>query len=272
MLPVFFRSTLACCLLFLVTTITATGSDAAEMVGTNEAFTGNVLETMNAAGYTYVNLETESGPLWVALPESEVKVGDRLSVIPGMEMKDFHSNALDKSFPRIFFSPGIVGSPELNPHKTAETSKKETGNDPFAAAIAAERQGGESQQIQPNQSSGGSMGAVVPFKEIKVEKADGENGFTVAEIFAQAKELDGQTVRIRAQVVKYSANIMGRNWLHVQDGSGDPMENTHDLVVTTNEEVQSPDIVIIEGKLTADKDFGAGYKYVVIIEDGTIIK
>jgi hypothetical protein len=272
MIPVFFRSMFICCLLFLVTTITATGTDAADMPGAEKVFTGNILETMNAAGYTYVNLETESGPLWLALPESEVKAGDRISVIPGMEMKDFHSNALDKTFPKIFFSPGIVGSPELNPHKTAETSKNETGNDPFAAAIAAERQGGEGQQIQPNQSSGGSMGAVVPFKETKVEKVDGENGYTVEEIFAKAKELDGKTVRVRVQIVKYNANIMGRNWLHVQDGSGDPMENTHDLVVTTKEEVQSPDIVIIEGKLTAEKDFGAGYKYAVIIEDGTIIK
>lgn len=65
---------------------------------------------------------------------------------------------------------------------------------------------------------------------------------------------------------------MGKNWLHLQDGSGDPMKNTHDLVVTTTEEVSGPKIVTIEGTLAAEKDFGAGYKYTIIVEDSTVLE
>ncbi len=64
---------------------------------------------------------------------------------------------------------------------------------------------------------------------------------------------------------------MGRNWLHLQDGTGDPMQNTHDLVVTTSEQLSGPNVITIEGVVAADKDFGAGYKYVVLIEDSTIV-
>ena len=78
-------------------------------------------------------------------------------------------------------------------------------------------------------------------------------------------------MRVRGQVVKYNANIMGRNWLHLQDGSGDPMQNTHDLVVTTTEQLSGPKVITIEGVVAADKDFGAGYKYVVLVEDSTIV-
>ena len=272
MIPTFFKTSLACCLLFFVTTLAVAAADAAEGPPDNELFTGSVLDTMNAAGYTYIKIDTEDGQIWAALPESVVKVGDTISIVRGMEMKDFHSNALDKTFPKIFFSPGIsesAGSSGPNPHQTPVVKQK-AGVDPFSAAIAAERQNSGGQQVQPVQGSSGSMGAIVPFKELSVEKATGENAYTVEEIFAKAKELDGQTVRVKAHVVKYNANIMGRNWLHLQDGTGDPMENSHDLVVTTKEEVASPEVVTIQGKLTADKDFGAGYKYQVIIENGTI--
>jgi len=116
------------------------------------------------------------------------------------------------------------------------------------------------------------MGAIAPFSDISVERADGENSFTVGDLFEKASELNGTTVRVRGKVVKYNANIMGRNWIHLQDGTGDPMQNTHDLVITTTSEVGSPDVITIEGTLTADKDFGAGYKYEVIVENGTIIQ
>ena len=65
---------------------------------------------------------------------------------------------------------------------------------------------------------------------------------------------------------------MGRNWLHLQDGTGDPMNNTHDLVVTTATEIGSPDVVTIEGVLSANKDFGAGYTYTVIVENASVLQ
>lgn len=235
--------------------------------------TGTILETMDTAGYTYMHLDTAQGQLWVAIPQSAVTKGESISVKEGMIMKDFHSNSFDRTFESIVFSPGVVGAAPASPHGKS-TKKNNSEDNSFAAAIEAERGSsgaGGAAPIQPQQGSAGSMGAIAPFSETKVEKADGENSYTVAEIFAQAKELDGKKVRIRAQVVKFNANIMGKNWLHLQDGTGDPMQNTHDLVVTTTDELSSPKVITIEGVVVADRDFGAGYSYAVIVEDSAIV-
>jgi hypothetical protein len=121
-------------------------------------------------------------------------------------------------------------------------------------------------------ASGGSSGAVAPLQEISIPKADAENGYTVEELFTKAKELNGKKVRLRGKVVKFSPNIMGKNWVHIQDGTGNPMNNTHDMVVTTSETVAVDAVVTLEGILAAEKDFGAGYKYVGIIEQASLIK
>lgn len=253
-----------------------TVSAASELTAAN--ITGTIKETMDAAGYTYMNLATGDQNLWVAIPQSKVKVGDKVSVVEGMEMKNFHSNSFDRTFDAIIFSPGMVGAASLSPHGTSAPQptpvpQKGSADDSFSSAVAAERAatGGGAAPVQPSQGSAGSMGAVVPFTETEVERADGENSYTVGEIFEQAQDLDGKKVRVRGQVVKFNANIMGRNWLHLQDGTGDPMQNTHDLVVTTADQLSSPNVITIEGVVAADRDFGAGYKYVVIVEDSVIL-
>ena len=117
----------------------------------------------------------------------------------------------------------------------------------------------------------GSQKAVVPFAEIKVEKAPGENSYAIGEIFSQAADLNGKTVIVRGKVMKISPRIMGRNWIHLQDGTGNPADNTHDLVVTTALEPDPAwEIITMEGVLAANKDFGAGYIYAVIIEDASL--
>ena len=139
--------------------------------------------------------------------------------------------------------------------------QKEGGGAPTASAPAAS-----------GETAPGSGKAVVPFVELKIAKASGENGCTVADVFSKAASLNGKKVKIKGQVVKVSPQIMGKNWLHIQDGTGDPLKNTHDLVVTTMGKAEKGDIVTVEGVLAADKDFGAGYKYAVIVEDVAITR
>jgi hypothetical protein len=200
-----------------------------------------------------------------------------------MEMADFHSKTLNRTFPTIIFSPGLLSadSDKTSFHgdavnKTAQATQQvpaAPAADSFAAAVAREENAPATPvAVVPAQTSGGSSGAIVPFSEIAVEKVDGENGYTIEEIFTKAKDLSGKKVKLRGKVVKFSPNIMGRNWVHLQDGTGNPMNNTHDLVVTTNEIVNDDQIVIFEGTLTADKDFGAGYKYEAIVEEAKLIK
>jgi hypothetical protein len=70
--------------------------------------------------------------------------------------------------------------------------------------------------------------------------------------------------------VKYNSGIMGRNWLHIQDGSGDPAKSTHDITVTSEASTKVGDLVTVRGVLATDKDFGAGYAYDAIIEDASL--
>jgi hypothetical protein len=123
-----------------------------------------------------------------------------------------------------------------------------------------------------SKSSGGSSSAIVPLAGAKVERSTAENGYTVGELFARAADLNKQKVTVQGQVVKISRNIMGRNWIHIQDGTGDPMKNTHDLVITSSALVEKGSVVSLEGVLAADKDFGAGYRYDVIIENAVVVK
>ncbi|OQX10690.1 MAG: hypothetical protein BWK76_20270 [Desulfobulbaceae bacterium A2] len=237
---------------------------------------GKVLETMNVAGYTYLQLETGSGPQWVAIPETALAVGQEVECQPGMVMAKFHSQGLNRDFDSIVFSAGLAGgarSPHGAPAKTAASpAQQEEGS--FAEALQQEKSqpqakpGAEAMEVM---GSAGSMGAVVPFAELKVDKAQGENAQTVADIFARSAELGQKKVRVRGKVVKLSRMIMGKNWVHVQDGTGDPMTNSHDLVFTTLAEPEQGQIVTLEGTLEVGKDFGYGYKYAVLVEDAVVV-
>ncbi|MBU1985668.1 MAG: DNA-binding protein, partial [Proteobacteria bacterium] len=157
-----------------------------------------------------------------------------------------------------------------NPHAAMPEAGKPAGTDSFASAVQAEAPPATMQKMT---ASGGSLGAIAPYTEIKVEKAAGENGYNIEEIFAGNTKLDGKTIRVQGKVVKFSPNIMGKNWIHLQDGSGDPLKNTHDLVITTSAEPpKDKEVITIEGTVRANKDFGAGYSYVVIVEEAKIIQ
>lgn len=225
---------------------------------------GTIVETMSGSGYTYILVDSDTEKTWVAIPETVVEVGADVSYAPGMVMENFTSKSLNRTFEAIVFSAGLAQDDKATPI----TLKS---NDSFASAVKSE-QTRSPKPAQSMASSGGSIGAIVPFQEISVVKAEGSNGYSVEELFAKAKKLDGKNVNIRGIVVKVSANIMGKNWVHIQDGTGNPMQNTHDIVITTSETPELNAEITMEGMVAAEKDFGSGYKYAAIIENAKIIK
>lgn len=251
-----------------------------------DIISGKVLETMDAGGYTYMKVDTGKVQQWVATPQAKVKTGDEVSYYDGMVMPNFTSKTLNKTFDSIVFSSGLVGqtppqtdapgmggamnSANPNPHASKSDATMAAGADSFASALQAEA--GPASALGTKQESGGSIGAMAPFAEIKVEKAAGENGYTVAEVFADSTKLDGKTIRVQGKMVKFSPQIMGKNWIHLQDGTGDPLKNTHDLVITTSAQPpEGKEVITIEGIVRANKDFGAGYSYVVLVEEAQIV-
>ena len=237
---------------------------------------GKVAQAINAAGYTYLQVDTGQGKVWVALPQSQVKVGEEVSCNPGMEMSNFHSKTLNRTFDKIVFSSGLGGEGRVQatPHagmgggdESFSEALKEEGAAPGHGGMGA---GMAATMAASGANPSGSAGAIVPSADIKVAKAKGANAYTVGECFAKAAKLDGKKVRVRGQVMKVSHMIMGKNWVHLQDGSGNPLKNTHDLVITTMADPKVGSVVVVEGTLHANRDFGAGYKYKAIIEDATI--
>ena len=228
--------------------------------------TGTVVETMQVPGYTYMLVDHGAGQSWVAIPERKVATGAKVSYTADMTMNNFTSKTINKTFETIIFSAGLV---EDGGEETARAIP--AADDSFEAAVQSEQRKTADEPVMS--ASGGSTGAVAPLQEdIAVPKAAGDNGYTVEELFMKAGELDGKKVRLQGKVVKFSPHIMGTNWVHLQDGTGNPMQNTHDMVVTTDETVELNSIVTLEGPLAKDKDFGAGYKYAAIVEQADLIR
>ncbi len=114
--------------------------------------------------------------------------------------------------------------------------------------------------------SGGAAPTAPKFDFSKIVKP--KDGKTVQEVYQEKAKLNGKRVTLRGKIVKYSAAIMGKNWLHLRDGTGkDP---TNDLTVTTQAKAKVGDTVLVEGTVALDKDLGAGYKYDVIIEEAKV--
>lgn len=213
-----------------------------------EVLTGMVLQTMNSGGYSYIYLHKKGGgEVWVAVPEATVKVDDQLTFKRGTEMLGFESKSLKRKFDTIIFSEGILND--------SPGSAKTTG---------------------PKTDMGVSPGSngVVAAKEAKisVSKAVGPNASTVEEAFSNSAKLDKEKVVIRGKVAKISAGIMGKNWIHIQDGTGVQSKKNHNLVCTSDEMAYVDDVVTVSGILAKDRDFGGGYKYSVIVEGATIKK
>ena len=204
---------------------------------------GKVVETMNSSGYTYVCLEKDGQKTWAAILETKVSVGQDMVLQPGYEMFNFSSKTLNRTFDKIIFSTGVATLDGVAGVKSGHGKSK---------------------------SSQEAEGA--PAEKIQVAKASSPNAYTVADVYGKRGELDKKSVVIKGKVVKVSSGIMGKNWLHIQDGTGSAGENNNDLVVTTKEMAVVGDVVTISGVVYKDKDFGSGYQYNVIVEDATISK
>jgi len=198
---------------------------------------GKVAETMNSGGYTYVLLETDDGQSWYAARQADVSVGDIVQTDAGMPMHNFTSRSLDRSFDVIYFSGALMNlsaPPTASPEPAASPARAAA---PAVADATAE-----------------------PFEE----------GKDIAWVYANKDQLAGQSISLRGKVVKYNANILGRSFLHIQDGSGSAADGNNDLIVTTSSEVTVGATVVATGNIILDKDFGAGYSYPVLMEDADV--
>ena len=116
------------------------------------------------------------------------------------------------------------------------------------------------------------MAKPVDVGNVKVAKATGPDARTVAEVVAKRTELKDKTVVVHGKVVKFTPEVMGKNWIHLRDGTGSATDGTDDVVVTTKDETKIGEVVLVKGTVHTDKDLGSGYSYKVLIEDATLKK
>jgi len=227
------------------------------------AGSGKVVEKMDASVYTYIRLDDGTGKeIWAAVPKTQLEIGEQITLKGGTVMRNFNSQTLNRTFDSIIFSAGVIRPGEDKNVQTQTAAM--TGSDVTRSGMPPHG--------LTSPPMGGSSRATVPFTDLKVEKSTAQNGYTVGELFEKAASLNGQKVTVKGQVVKVNPDIMGRNWLHIQDGTGDPAKSTHDLAVTSADIAEKGAIISIEGILAADKDFGSGYRYDVIVEDAVLMK
>lgn len=213
-----------------------------------ETLSGKVIETTNVSSYTYVQFDTGKQKVWAAAPTFDVKVGDNVTISNSMAVAGYYSRTLDRNFDSVYFTDKVA----------VNGSAAKWIESPASKAMAA--QNGQLPSGHPD------INKTQKVDLTGIKKPEG--GVTVEEIFAKQAQLKGKTVSIRGKVTKYNGKILGKNWIHVKDGTGSAGNN--DLMVTSDAKAKVGDTVLVKGKVAVNRDFGSGYKWPVMIEDAKV--
>lgn len=189
-----------------------------------------VEEVLDTDRYSYLYVSENDNKYWIAIPRMEIVTGGTYHYNGGLLKKNFES----KEYNRIFETIYLVS--DLHLHSAGESS----------AAHASQEH--TTQKPDP------------------INISPEEGSVRLSDLFSDRAKYQGKVVKVTGKCVKVNPMIMGRNWVHIQDGSGDGL----DLTVTTAEQVQVGDVVSFEGTIALNKDFGAGYKYDIILEQAIL--
>lgn len=206
-----------------------------------------VSEVIQASSYTYLKVNEGSEEKWMAITKQNVQPGEFLYYDEALQMTNFHSKDLDRTFDVIYFVNQVSNTPVFN-HPAAVM--------PGSGGMEGTTGNMHSGKIEPGKKS-----------QISVNKKEGE--YTIASVYEMRNQLADKEIEIRGQVVKVNRQIMGKNWVHIQDGTEN--KGKYDLTITTQEPADIGDEVTFKGRISVDKDFGSGYYYELIMEDAHLL-
>ncbi|WP_263831759.1 hypothetical protein [Sulfurospirillum oryzae] len=196
-----------------------------------DVFEGIVVDTLQGGGYTYMQIDDTKKKYWVAVEGVNIEKGTEVRFTEELRAKNFESKSLNRTFDEIVFASNLQ----------YRTKAPEAGN---LALI--------NEQVKES-----------PYKQ--------KDTMSVKEAWEKRASLKDKTISIRGRVVKASPNILGRNWVHIQDGTGEGSEVGR-VVFTSSELPKVGDVVTASGVVRVDKDFGSGYSYKIIVENATFSK
>lgn len=248
--------------------VEATSSTAGKPMPKAVELSGKVLETMDGGGYTYLLLKNDQEKIWIAAPLMKVTIGQQLTLLPGYEMKNFTSKALNRKFDKVVFTGGVANTEvKLSPAaiKMAHQGVPMPGQPAPAGKPTVAKQ-----------ASAAKSGAVVKAGKparVNIEqiaKAKGPNSYTIAQLYAKKTQLEKKPIVVRGRIVKVSPRILKRNWIHIQDGSGTLAKKNNNLIVTSKDLPKVGELVTVKGTLYNNMDFGSGYRYGLLVEGARI--
>ncbi|MBL0044888.1 MAG: hypothetical protein IPP33_11010 [Flavobacteriales bacterium] len=201
-----------------------------------ELHTVVALEALPTSKYVYVRVKEGEEEFWVAAMKQDVAIGRSYFYRGGLLKTDFHSTEYKRTFDKVYLISQLVPSD----HGGAGGGM----GMPSTASPGTPAMGGASTPVE------------------------GAEPVKVAALVADPKKFEGKAVRLTGKVAKVNPNIMGRNWIHLKDGSKDD----YDLVITCALPLPEGKTVTMVGTVVLGKDFGSGYNYDILLENGTLVE
>ena len=212
----------------------------AAIPGMHEVKVDSVTQTSQ---YTYLKVSENGASNWIAVTAMDAKAGETYYYTKSLEMANFKSKELNRVFATIYFVEDISKQPVAAPA---------AGMGGMGGNMAAHK------------------GKAPDAQKEGISVAPAETGLSIAKLYADRANYAGKTIKMKGQVVKVNDEVMGKNWIHIQDGTKDG--DNFDLTITSMDKVKVDDIVTFEGTINLKKDFGYGYFYEVILEDAKLVK
>lgn len=197
-----------------------------------------VKDVLQAERYTYLEVEEDGEEYWIAVGKIEAEKGERYYYTGGLLKRNFYSRDFDRNFETIYLVSRIT---------PARGASRENGGSALDQAM--------SKMNQPQ------------IKEVEVEVP--ADAVALDDLFSDPAKYEGQTIQVRGQVMKVNNQIMNRNWVHLQDGSTMEGEKI-DLTVTTDVMIPVGAVVTMQGVIALNQDFGAGYRYDIIMQEASL--
>lgn len=192
-----------------------------------DIYEGVVVDSLDGGGYTYLQIEDAKKKYWIAVEGLKIDKGMEVRFTEELKAKNFESKSLNRVFDEITFASNLQ----------YRTKASETAN----LALITEL--------------------------VKVSPYQQKETISVAEALRERAKLNGKTIKIRGKVVKVSQGIMEKNWIHIQDGTGEGDEVGRIVFTAKDDTAKIGDIVTAQGVVSVDKNFGSGYVYKIIVEN-----
>lgn len=222
------------------------GSESFQAFNSHEV---KVQEFIHTTQYTYFRVTEGNSEYWMAAPRREsAKKGETLYYSTSYEMLDFKSTELDRTFDKVLFIQDLTDSPGSQVH---------TGTPSQGGQAHMGMPGSQEQPVQINHEGPGEPEGIV------------EEEITIDELLNNRDKYANKIVRLTGKVIKVNPAIMARNWVHITAEPDDG--KNYDLTLTTQDEFKIDQVISIEGQVSLNRDFGAGYTYEVIVENAKII-